>query len=363
MIQFVSGEYPPDIGGVGDYTVNLRRALAVLGWRSSIVSRREIRHWDVRAPLWFLRNAPRTGIVHIQFEPAAFDLLGDICLLPLLLRRWRPRVHVVTTFHDTRVPYLFPRAGSLRRRAVRLLAQTSHAVIAADQRDLVQLGGPSVKHFHVPIGSNVACEPPEGYSRSAFRQVSLGLGPDDLAVVYFGLLNASKGLDLLLHTFALLRDRCPRTRLILVGGVFGASDKTDRFTATQVEARIHQLRLEGSVVRTGWLASADVSAYLLAADVALLPYRDGASGRRGSLLACAGHCLPIVTTQPAAEEVAGFVRAVDQDPRALADALLEVARTSGPLREASKALADEVSWPRIATRHIAIYDQLLHSPR
>jgi hypothetical protein len=44
----------------------------------------------------------------------------------------------------------------------------------------------------VPIGSNVPCAPPPGYDRGAFR-AGLGIAADELAVVYFGLLNASKG--------------------------------------------------------------------------------------------------------------------------------------------------------------------------
>ena len=115
----------------------------------------------------------------------------------MLLRRLKPKARVVTTFHDVRVPYLFPRAGSLRSSAVRLLARHSHAVVAADSRDLSELGAPSPRHHHVPIGSNIPCAPPMDFQRAVFRS-KLGLEPDALVVAYFGLLNASKGLDLLL---------------------------------------------------------------------------------------------------------------------------------------------------------------------
>src|SRR5207302_9295378 len=161
VIHFVSGEYPPDIGGVGDYTLHLRSALSDVGMRSDLMSRRQVRRWDARSLVALLRAVPRQpGIVHIQFQAGAFDLLGDVCLMPALLRRLRPGVRSVTTFHDVRVPYLFPRAGALRERAVRFLARSSDAVIAADGRDLEALGGPSPRHHHVPIGSNVSCSPP-----------------------------------------------------------------------------------------------------------------------------------------------------------------------------------------------------------
>lgn len=358
MIQFVSGEYPPDVGGVGDYTAALRSALEARGCPSGVVTRRQVHRWNAGALAWFARHAPRDGILHIQFQAGAFDLLGDICLLPALMRLTRPRLRSLTTFHDTRVPYLFPRAGRLRPAAVRVLARSSHAVIAADERDLGRLGGPSPRHYLVPIGSNVACAPPREYSRDAFRS-SLGLRPDDLVVVFFGMLNASKGLDLLLATMERLIAAEPRARLLMLGGEVGASDPTNRVTAARVDARIQ--RLGRSVIRTGWLQPAQLSAHLLAGDVALLPYADGASARRGSLLACAAHGLPIVSTRPAGVEVAPFVEAVAPDVDALVNAVLHVAAQPGR-REASRALAEAVGWPHIAARHVEIYDRLLYSP-
>jgi glycosyltransferase involved in cell wall biosynthesis len=360
VILYVSGEYPPDIGGVGDYTARLRSALDTLGWRSRVLSRRQVGRWDARSLARLLCAAPRTGIVHIQFQAGAFDLLGDVCLMPALLRRVRPKLQTVTTFHDVRVPYLFPRAGTLRQAAIRLMARSSQAVVAADQRDLVALGGPTPRHHYVPIGPNVECRPPQGYDREAFR-ASLGLAATDLAIVYFGLLNASKGLDLLLDAFAAIRQRRPTSRLLLLGGRVGASDPTDRLTAARIDARLD--RLSDQVLTMGWLPQQDVSAYLLASDVALLPYADGASGRRGSLLACAAHGLPIVSTQPAGAEVASYIEAVTADPTSLADAALQISGDPTMARARSQALAEAMTWSRIAADHVSLYERLLYSGR
>jgi glycosyltransferase involved in cell wall biosynthesis len=357
-LLFVSGEYPPDIGGVGDYTHCLRGALMEQGWDSAVLSRREVRRWDARSMFALLRAAPREGVVHLQYQAGAFDLLGDVCLMPMLLRRLRPHVRVVTTLHDVRVPYLFARAGRLRPAAVRFLARTSHAVIAADSRDLSLLGALSPQHHHVAIGSNVACAPPFDFDRADFRS-KLGVAPDALVIAYFGLLNASKGLDLLLDAFSRIAAKRPDDRLLLLGGQVGASDPTDRLTATVVLSR-----LDDRVIQTGWLEPAAVSAHLLAADIALLPYTDGASPRRGSLLACAEHGLPIVSTQPAAPEVAAAVHAVTPDADALAEAVLEVSvdiAFAARLKDAAGKLADAAAWPKIAAAHIGIYESLLYS--
>jgi glycosyltransferase involved in cell wall biosynthesis len=278
--------------------------------------------------------------------------------MPSVLRRLRPGVRVLTTFHDAREPYLFPKAGGLRRTAVKLLASTSHAVIAADERDLEWLGGPSCRHHQVPIGPNISCAPGPAYGRAAFR-AALGLNAAEVAIVYFGLLNHSKGLDLLLDAFDLILEAAPTARLLLLGGEAGASDPTDRLTAARVRERLD--RLAGRAVRTGWLPPQALSRYLLAGDLALLPYADGASPRRGSLLACAEHGLPIVSTLPASRAVADAVHAVPPNAAALAAAVLEVAETpslSHHLRAAAATLAARTSWSQIAAAHVKIYAEL-----
>jgi glycosyltransferase involved in cell wall biosynthesis len=358
------------VGGVADYTLRLRAALDGYGWPSSVLTTRRgssttsihrcVRRWNMHSLLWLLRIAPRTGIVHIQYQPAAFDLLGAVCLMPLVLRLTHGGIRVVTTFHDTRVPYLFPKAGRLRLGSVRLLARSSHAVLAAEEQDLRALAGPPSRKHQVPIGPNVGCYPVPRHEREALR-ARLGVPAGGLCIVYFGLLNASKGLDTLLGAFEEVLRREPKALLLLLGGEVGASDLTDRTTAAIIRPQLE--RFGDRVVRTGYLRPAELSAHLLAGDVAALPYRDGASARRGSLLACAEHSLPIVSTLPATPTVANAVRAVPPgDPVALAHATLELAgdpHTQAELRRAARRLAERCSWPRIVERHVSIYAGLL----
>ncbi len=365
-LLLVSGEYPPDTGGVADYTARLREALGRRGLHAEVFTRSRADGarqggWGPGAVLSIARHAPRGAVVHLQYQAAAYDLRGEICLLPLLLRAARRDVRSVTTFHDARVPYVFPKAGPLRRQALMLLARSSHAVVAADPSDLAVLGGPSPRHHQIPIGSNVACLPPAGYDRDDFR-TRLGLRNGDLAVGYFGFRNASKGLETLLHAFEQVLQRQPSARLFLLGGRTGASDVTDYETAAAFEQ--HLRALAGHVVATGHLPPEDLSAHLLALDVALLPYADGASPRRGSLLACAEHELPIVTTSgpglvPLLADAVMALR--PDDPTALARAVLAVGSDAGlrqRLRAGSRRVAGAASWDHIAARHAEVYAAL-----
>lgn len=358
-VLLVAGEYPPDRGGLADYTARLQAALDARGVQVTVSGPRG--RWDAAALRGVARTAPPGAVVHLQYQPAAFGLRGEICLLPLALRALRPDTRAVTTFHDARVPYVFRGAGPLRGALVRLLARTSHAAVAADPSDLAWLRVPPGRGHPIPIGANVdpSATPP---AVQALRD-SLGLGAGALVVAYFGFLNASKGLGTLAAAFARVANRRPDARLLLLGGRTGASDPTDRGTAAAFEALVGPLGPR--VLQPGYLEAERLSAHLLLADVALLPFADGASARRGSLLACAAHGLPIVSTQgPGAASPLlrdRLLLAPPGDAEALAGAVLRVAAEPAlraRLVEGSRALAEEVRWDRIAERHAALYAQV-----
>jgi len=70
--------------------------------------------------------------------------------------------------------------------------------------------------------------------------------------------------------------------------------ESDRFCRTLVGSTP---RLEGRVQATGMLASRDLSLHLQACDVLVQPYPDGVTTRRGSVMAALEHGRPVVTTR------------------------------------------------------------------
>src|SRR2546428_4894008 len=157
----------------------------------------------------------------------------------------------------------------------------------------------------IPIGANVPKQPPKRYTREAQRK-KLGAGARTLLLSHFGLLNQSKGLQDLLVAMKLLMEQGRDVRLILVGGTAGSSDATNVDFANQIRSQVEQLGFGGKVHETGFLAPEDVSAHLLACDVCVLPYRDGASFRRGSPIAAPEHALSTGTTPTAASDLVEF---------------------------------------------------------
>jgi len=117
---------------------------------------------------------------------------------------------------------------------------------------------------------------------------------------------------------------------------------------------------------TGYMLPEAVSAGLLAADICVLPYRDGVSFRRGTLHACLSHGRAIVTTRPAVPlpevchgENMFLVRPYAPEELAEAIALLAQDRTlCERLERGARALAAEFAWERIARQTVALFGRL-----
>jgi glycosyltransferase involved in cell wall biosynthesis len=325
-----------------------------------------------------------------------------INLLPWRLGYLPRRPAVAVTAHDLLLPYLFPKAGRLRAWVTRRLLADADMAIVTNEADLAQvardwgLGSRSQSLAPlprspalIPIGNNIVAPPPAGYERASWR-AQLGIAPGEVLVAYFGLLSRSKGLDVLIDALA----RLPaHYRLLVIGGA--ANAPTDRAYAESIQQQLEQLGHRASI--TGHCAEAEVAAHLLAADVAALPFADGASFRRGSLLAALAHGLPVVTTLPpsddrrlrlaaeglghaandseAASQLVVGGRLVDGenallvpagDAQALAGAIDRLARDT-PLRErlaiGGRSLAAQFGWPEIAARHEELYARMIQQRR
>jgi len=392
-VLFVTGEFPPMVGGVGDYTDRLAGALCDRGDEAVVLTSSlptkvavantdavwaglpnaavfyAVARWDFSAWKTVIAaiRAERPDVVHLQYQAAAFGTRGQITLLPWMLRSWNIRPLVVTTFHDLLSPHLFPLSGrvGLDRAAVGWLASASDAVIATNGEDRDRLKALRVKRlWRAPIGSNIAAPPPSEFDRQAWRRQH-GLGPEQLALAYFGFYNASKGLDELFTAFAkLLRER-PTDRLFLIGGGTGQTDPTNVDYERHLRQLVVDLGLTERISWVGYRDAAEISAYLIGADVVVLPFRDGVSLRRGTLMAALTHGCAIVTTRPSRpipelEQHQAVVTYSAGEDGALLAALESCTsvETRSRLRQGALTAARQFAWPAIAATHSAMYRSL-----
>lgn len=386
-VLFVTGEYPPMQGGVGDYTWSLGTALAGMGVDVHVLTSHaagplhlippgvdnvypEMQRWGwgVTGRVRDLAADIEADLVHIQYQAAAYGLHPAINLVPRIVRRARWPQQVAITFHDLRVPYLFPKAGPLRWQANLELARRSDLVIVTNAEDHQRLLGEdslTAKLVEIPIGANIQPEPSEAFDRVAQR-AKWRITSDDLLLCYFGFLNESKGGEELMQAVAgLVRDGLP-VHLLMVGGQVGSSDPTNVSYLEGVRAQISSLAIEDRVHWTGFTAASEVTANLVASDIAVLPYRDGASFRRGSLMAALAHGLPIVSTRPAVQipelvNGSNIWLVAPRSPDELSAAISTLWRDPAlrqRLATGAEQLARNFTWDSIARRHVEAYREL-----
>ena len=387
-ILLISGEFSPMQGGVGDFTHELGKELAALGCQVSVItskaagSRRQvdgvavfpiIEKWDWRcwAIILKLLRELKPDVVNIQYQTAAYGMHPAINLLPRRLRRESRRPRVVVTYHDLREPYLFPKAGPLRRWITREPARQSDAVIVTNHEDEWRMANGEWRIANlarIPIGSNIAPMPPADYDRDAWR-ARWGAGPGDLLLAYFGFLNESKGGETLIRALAEVVAHGMPASLLMIGGQVGSSDPTNVAYLRQIEALIAELSLDERVTWTGYTPADEVSANLLAADVCVLPYRDGVSFRRGSFMAALAHGCAIVSTEPRVpvpelRDEENILLIPPDDPAALARAITRLAENADLRRRLGAGaanLAQHFTWEKIAAQTLALYETLLDS--
>lgn len=407
-IGLVTGEYPPMQGGVGDFTHELERTLVEIGHQVHVITGKPRTHdqgpqapdpgaprsnvhrvvdewrWGCWRQVLTLARELELETLNVQYQAAAYDMHPAINFIGSIIYRGKrsgsiipqeapfrrghqERPPVVVTFHDLKVPYLFPKAGPLRWQMVRMLARRADGVIVTNYEDYLRLEGEvsSARLSLIPIGSNIPPVPPPDYDRGVERAL-WGVEPGDVLLGYFGFLNESKGGEELMRALAILVDRGVPAHLLMIGGRVGSSDVTNRTYADRVEGLIAELGLTDRVHWTGYTYPEAVSAGLLATDVCVLPYRDGVSFRRGTLHACLAHGRAVVTTRPAVplpdvQEGENMLLVKPRDPQAVAEAvtrLVEDPVLRNRLEGGATALSSQFAWERIARQTAAFFGRL-----
>jgi glycosyltransferase involved in cell wall biosynthesis len=385
-LLLITGEYPPMEGGVADFTAIVGERLASRGAEVHVLTSEQAAEGAQGGPVtvharmadWGFRALYRAvrelvaelspDLVNIQYQTAAFGMRPAINLLP----RFFGDVPVVTTFHDLKVPYLLPKAVRLRRWVNRDLARTCRAVIATnaqDRAELERIGG--IKRIEmIPIGSNISYHLPAGYDRAVWRG-QWGVSNRTTLLSFFGFLNDSKGAIELIQALKQLTGEGLPVDLVMIGGAVSSSNASNQTYYDRVKDTITELGMEDHIFWTGYVANEEVSAAFTSADVCVLPFADGASFRRGSLMAALTHGAPIISTTPQVpvpEMVHGenIYLVPPNDAGAVAQAIRTLAHDKAlreRLAQGARELSRHFDWGTIAGRTLALFREVLGDER
>lgn len=302
----LTGEYPPQFGGVADYTFLVAEALAKLGdivhvWSSPCPQPSPVlpgvtlhRLTDHFGPLGLIELSrglaaiPSAQVV-VQYTPHAFGFKGMNLPLALWLSQRPGRYSVM--FHEVAYPFL-PNQPFRHR----ILAHVTHLMarlIATRSRHIfisIQGWEPMLRQisrrlppcYWLPVPTNVARTP----IHSDVAAIRGRLPPGVQVIGHFGTYQGGIA-SMLTSVLALLLSADSRRIANLVG------HGSDRFVIEFIRA---YPQLRDQLRATGALSAIDVASHLSASDLLVQPYPDGACTRRGSLMAGLGLGLPIVTT-------------------------------------------------------------------
>jgi glycosyltransferase involved in cell wall biosynthesis len=310
--HLLTGEYPPQTGGVGDYTrlVALglvRRGCVVHVWCPAATDTVEGALHVHRLPDAFGAASRRAledaitsmpGCVVVEYVPNALGARGaNVPFCMWLLRMRRRSIDVRVMFHE---PYMYFSWTRPSRNALALAQRLMAALLIRASRVA-----------YVSTSAWVACLRPWGLSTmvespvpatialqaavesvAAFRTRFAGSDADALVIGHFGTFGEHMGRELLTSMPAVMR-AAPGARIVFIGrgGEAFAAEFARREPA-----------LASRLCATGTLSTLEVASALRACDLVVQPYPDGVTTRRTSVMAALANEVAVITTDGALTE-------------------------------------------------------------
>lgn len=308
--HLLTGEYPPAPGGVSDYTRLVAKGLAAAGdaveiWAPKYEGTSPEDHgvhvnwlpsnygWDsLRELERILQRSATPRRLIIQYVPHAFGFKGMNIALVRWLMQAKRKERIWAVFHEV----CFPRfrgqplkhtfLATVQRwmaRQVALAAQRRFVTTPQWSTLLHSFGHLAGQTEWLPVPSNVATMAEHEQSREIRARM---IQCDGYVLGHFGTFGSSIASLLTPILLAVLNYDTRRVFLLLGRG---AVEYVDRISSENPGVLSRLFAKEN-------LNSQDLANHLAACDLLLQPYPDGATARRGSLMAGVALGLPIVTS-------------------------------------------------------------------
>ncbi len=296
--HIITGEYPPQFGGVSDYTHIVAHALANLGekvhiWapgnrpetihENGVTIHRLSDHFNLRGLFelsqGLLRSNPDS--ILIQYVPHAYGFKAmnvGFCLWVkfLCLRPLDVMFHEVNFPYGPGLPLKYQIMGRIHMVMAWLLGSSSRQIylsIPQWKNRLKQVISFDTNPIWLPIPSNVGESIPSDESKQV--RLELNIREDQILLGHFGTYGESI-TRLLEKIIPKILNQHAEIRMLLMGR--NSQQFTNEFQNKYPDCA-HQL------LATGGLSSEKMLAHLSACDLLLQPYPDGVSSRRTSVMA------------------------------------------------------------------------------
>jgi glycosyltransferase involved in cell wall biosynthesis len=320
--------------GIATYSESLAKALAELGVEVYIV---RLVRFGTKSPE-ILQNVVDTipidkvDLVHVEHEYGLYQNLEG-GFYGALKRLGKP---ILTTMH----------AIGVRWDVDQVIATTSDRVIVHNEFMARRLGHPCVI---IPHGTKPSkCVEPDEAKRS------LGIDPRVPIVGYQGFISSYKGLETLIEAMR----GVPEAALLIGGGWHIEAE-------TQYQMQLKQWSLEVLRGRCQWLGYVpDERLATVYGSMQIVVYPSRFITESGALLMALSHGKAVLASRlppvREKEKLGALMTFRDvQDLRRKIRRLLRDEELRRRLEEGARAYAESVSWPRVAEKHISLYEDIL----
>jgi glycosyltransferase involved in cell wall biosynthesis len=327
-ILFVTASYPPDVCGVGDYS---ERLLNALNKEANLFELFYKTNWSVGNLFSYLKEikSKKVDLIHIQYPTEGYGY----SFLPLLLMAFLPKKKIIVTIHELSNRTFKARVFTM------LLLFFSNKIIVTNEIEYGYLKKLPILNrketFIINIGSNIP------KSNKVFRSFS----ERKIDLAYFGHIRPIKGLE----SFITIANKFSDTKRCAIIGQ-NLSKYQSYLGDLQIQSDKIDYILNGSALQT-----AD---NLSECKIVYLPFPDGVSSRRGSLMAAALNGCVIVTTYSDDKITNDFFEKycylVNNEDKAekIIEQLLD---GDDCIDKNVSKLMDLFSWEEIAKKHFEVY--------
>jgi len=256
--------------------------------------------------------------------------------------------------------------GDYRLKGEQEVLQMADRIVAATPAELAQL-----QWLYQADTRKIVVIPP-GVDLSRFYPIPpdeakefIGVLPGEKVLLYVGRIEPLKGIDVLIEAIAMMCQRGVRVCLSVIGGDPDSGPEALDTEMVRLQALRQEYGLQDLVAFLGRRAQDTLPYYYSAAEAVVVPSHYESFGMVAlEAMACG---TPVVASQVGGlafliqDGVTGFTVPVD-DPRALADRLIEIVQDSSLRKRMSQAAASfarDYAWEKIAARLVRLYQEVV----
>ncbi|SDP56694.1 Glycosyltransferase involved in cell wall bisynthesis [Mucilaginibacter sp. OK268] len=333
-VLMISGSYPPELCGIGDYSEKLVNTLKRYDIEVSVLANID---WSVKNYFSIIRQieSVNADVIHMQYPSFGY---GFSIVPQMLSLKYKTviTIHEVSKAHPIRQLSLLP--FSLRGKLIftNSFEKDAFKRIYPFRKKRIEI---------IPIGSNIKISEQIARENKRYQDV-----------IYFGQIRPEKGIEKLISLAEMFRDSNLSYKVVIAGQLLKGNQKY-----------LDDLQSRSSLLPITWLINLsenEVGSLLANNLLAYLPFPDGVSERRGSFFAALANNMLVFTTkgeQSTAEmEETVYIIPEPQDLfRFLNNISIEtLLQLSNEKNTAAQNYIKKMDWDVIAQKHMSAYKSL-----